>query len=410
MLRTSLLAQTAARREGAHVVVPKREFKRVKISMEAIKKAQEAAASKKKASIESYYGKITAEKVDKEHIDEREKMQQELAKGKISARKNMRKIRSKGADMSYEPWRAQQIEEMRERTAYGNDPALSERMRRKAYSLHLSSPHYWTPIRLASLFKTSPIRIRSVLYACKVEEEARESGVMMDDQIEEGLAEIFGEVDFLGDYEGKPPEEIPIRKVRNPWFFINPALKSAELLKFLRSKESVYYRESSRIPAQRVDPVVPVSEPIASGTPPRRSVPNKRPPWTIFDISPSKTLYDRAIIIREKDGTWRTGNWEERRRVHDLRRMLKYPYHIPFPWPDEKQPDGIPISAKPPSSFEVRYEGEDDSFFLPKNYSWSTIRDETKDQLNQMKAKEKNARDQAKAAKKQAAAAKAASS
>lgn len=60
--------------------------------------------------------------------------------------------------------------------------------------------------------------MRSVLYACKVEEEAREAGVMMDDQIEDGLAEIFGEVDFLGDYDGKPPAEIPIRKVHNPWY------------------------------------------------------------------------------------------------------------------------------------------------------------------------------------------------
>jgi hypothetical protein len=402
MLRTAVRSGFQAYGEVPDYV-PKRGFKRVKISMEAIKKAQAAQLAKKKASLESYYGKVKGEKVDKEHIDEREKMTESMAKGKKDARKNMRKIRSKGADMSYMPWRQQQIDEMRDRTAYGNDPSLSERMRRKAYELYKSSPHYWTPIRLASLFKTtSPIRLRSILYACKLEEEAREAGVMMDDTIEEGMGEIFGEVDFLNDFDGKPPAEIPIRKVHNPWYYINPALKSAELLKFLRSKESIYYRESSRIPAQRVEPVVAVSECLASGTLGRRSVPNKRPPWTCFDISPSKTLYDRQIVVREKNGTWRTGNWDERRRVHDLRRYLKYPYHIPFAWPDEKQPDGIAISAKPPPSFEVRYEGEDDSFFLPKTYNWSKLRDESETRLNEEKVSEKAARDQVKADKKAA--------
>lgn len=128
-----------ARTENVNVVA-RRGFKRVKISMEAIKKAQEAAAAKRKAALESYYAKVESEKVDKERIEEREKMQEEMAKGKSAARRNMRKIRSKGADMSYAPWREQQIEEMRERTAHGNDPSLSERMRRKAYSLHKSSP------------------------------------------------------------------------------------------------------------------------------------------------------------------------------------------------------------------------------------------------------------------------------
>jgi len=43
-----------------------------------------------------------------------------------------------------------------------------------------------------------------------------------------------------------------------------------------------------------------------------------------------------------------------------MRRFLKFPYKVPFAWPDEAQPDGIPVSAKPPPSFEVQYEGEQD--------------------------------------------------
>src|SRR4051812_18660474 len=110
MLRAVVHRACQASHKETVNVVPQRGFKRVKISMGAIRKAQETAATKKKAALNSYYGKLAVnEKGDKDKIDERQKMQEDMAKGKVSARRNMRKIRSKGADMSYMPWREQQI-------------------------------------------------------------------------------------------------------------------------------------------------------------------------------------------------------------------------------------------------------------------------------------------------------------
>lgn len=41
-----------------------------------------------------------------------------------------------------------------------------------------------------------------------------------------------------------------------------------------------------------------------------------------------------------------------------MRRFIKYPFTVPFPWPDDNQPDGVPVSAKHPPSFRVEYENE----------------------------------------------------
>jgi hypothetical protein len=232
--------------------------------------------------------------------------------------------------------------------------------------------------------------MRASLFTSKLEGEARSSGKELDDVLEDGFAEIFGEADFVADYDGKPPEEIPIRKMHNPWFYINPSLKGGELLKFVRSKESVYYRESSRIPAQRVDPVVAFQEPLPSKVVRREPAPGKKSYHLMWDISKSKNLYDRMLVVRDLDGKWRTGTWEERRKVHDFRRHLKFPYTIPFPWPDETQIDGIPVHAKAPSSFQVRYEGDDDlSYNTVKNYDWGELYEKNKvlpdNELNRLK-------------------------
>ena len=58
-------------------------------------------------------------------------------------------------------------------------------------------------------------------------------------------------MDMTEGFEEKANFDIPIKKIHNPWYFVNPGLKSGELLKFLRSRETRYYREASRIPAQR---------------------------------------------------------------------------------------------------------------------------------------------------------------
>jgi len=158
-----------------------------------------------------------------------------------------------------------------------------------------------------------------------------------------------------------PSEEFVIRKTHNPWYFLNHGVKSGELLKFVRSAESRNYREASKIPAQRVEPMAPVEMVRVSKTPPEKKyTPKKRPRYMVWDISKTKDLYNREIYVRNDDYTsWRTANWDERRKVHDSRRFLKFPYKTPFAWPDERQIDRVAVSSKPPDGFIVHYSNEE---------------------------------------------------
>lgn len=204
--------------------------------------------------------------------------------------------------------------------------------------------------------------MRASLFASKLEDEAeRFGGMKFDDQLENIFAEIFGSIDIPNTYDMKPPEEFGIRKMHNPWYYLNPGIKAAELIKFTRRAEARHYRECSKIPAQHVEPVVVMEDNVPSNVPPTRSCAvGKKSYYTMVDISSHTNLYNRHIVIRESDNTFRTANWAERRRVHDSRRHIKVPYHVPFPWPDEDQLDTIPIQHKPPPSYRVYFHGEDE--------------------------------------------------
>lgn len=54
-----------------------------------------------------------------------------------------------------------------------------------------------------------------------------------------------------------------------------------------------------------------------------------------------------------------------------MRRFIKYPFTVPFPWPDDNQPDGVPISAKHPPSFRVEYENEPHFMEIPPDVAES---------------------------------------
>lgn len=381
-----------------------RGFKKVKLTPEAIQAAVDAKAQQKKGYLDTYYGKYMAENKDRTKIDERENKEGAIQRDVTTARKKLFRIRNKGDDVAFEPFQRALVRNMRDSTAHANDPALSERARRKAYELHCAEPStpvfptptspclphspptdYWTALRLAALFKCNPVRMRSSLYASKLEAEAVAKGEVLDDVIEDGLVRplyqfsmdiliyIFfhfyvwncssSSLSLSSDLlrrKSTVKSTFPMVSMASPRlrslskrfttlgapltsqqprphissrYYINPGIKSGELLKFVRSKETVTYRESSRIPAQPVPASHTFTEVRASGiSPPKKFPVGKRPKWILYDSSESKTMYNRTIIVRDADGNWRTGNWEVR-----------------FPHIFHAQ---IPISLSLPSSFQ----------------------------------------------------------
>eukprot|EP01125_Pyxidicula_operculata_P007115 TRINITY_DN2425_c0_g1_i1.p1 TRINITY_DN2425_c0_g1~~TRINITY_DN2425_c0_g1_i1.p1 ORF type:complete len:570 (-),score=221.14 TRINITY_DN2425_c0_g1_i1:98-1807(-) len=185
--------------------------------------------------------------------------------------------------------------------------------------------------------------------------------VFDDDIIREEMGEIFGTVDYPGTFEREPPAIVPIRKINNPWYYLPAGVKSQELIKFVRSRETTHYRESPRIPIRQTPPVRKVQERFASKMPVKPPVVGTpKAKWVMFDSSKCFDMYNRPIIVRHEDNTWSTPTWDERRQIHDRRRYIKRPYKLDFVKPDEDQPDNIAVANKPPSSYRVKYEFEDE--------------------------------------------------
>jgi hypothetical protein len=140
------------------------------------------------------------------------------------------------------------------------------------------------------------------------------------------------------------------------WYFIDGNIKSDELLKFIR-RQGRYYRESPKIPKKEIPPVVYF--PLLPLSP--YSIPQVYPgkyhnKYIIWDISKCYDLYNRPIVVRECDGRWRTGNWEERRWAEDFRKTIRYPYPIPFIKPDETQRDRTHPDHRPPENYVVHFD------------------------------------------------------
>jgi len=184
-------------------------------------------------------------------------------------------------------------------------------------------------------------------------------GIKADEILYE-MGENFVMTEYGGTYETTPKDR-NIRKKHNTWFFIPPSFSSKELLKFTSSKWTRTYRESPRIPPRQIDPPQIVEETIGSGAFRKKVFPGKKMRWTIVDTSPCYDMYNRPILIRESDNTYHTPNWEQRCKIHDYRRCIKRPYIAEqmVIFPDDHQPDTIAVANKPPSSFIVRFSGED---------------------------------------------------
>jgi hypothetical protein len=66
------------------------------------------------------------------------------------------------------------------------------------------------------------------------------------------------------------------------------------------------------------DPVDATGKRIAQKPTP----PHKIAKMVMYDSAVRYHLYDRPILIRDHDNTWRTATWEERRRVENSKRYV----------------------------------------------------------------------------------------
>jgi len=150
-------------------------------------------------------------------------------------------------------------------------------------------------------------------------------------------------------------------------YFIPHAVKSGELLRFVRSKYSIKYRASPRIPVRQVPAVRKFSDAqrsvlfgrIAPKKPPEGKPAVKK---MYIDISDCYDMYNRPILVRDHNNEYRTANYEERRKVNDSRRYIKKPAMIiPYFWPNENEMDYVRVIHRSPKGFQVQYDYEGDT-------------------------------------------------
>jgi hypothetical protein len=217
---------------------------------------------------------------------------------------------------------------------------------------------FWNAARLANLFRVSLTRMRISLWVSGMDEQAIAEGVELDDTAERLLAGIYGELDFPADI-AQVPDRIRFKLKRDTYFFVDDEVKSADLMQALRNKGMVHYREAPRLPKKSIPNVQSVPHRLASRVTFTPQPGKFRGTMYMWDISPSKDLYNRHIVVRETDGSLRTGNWQERRYVEDYRRFIKYPMKVPHVRPDESEPDHVPTYARVPDGYKVEFETKD---------------------------------------------------
>lgn len=223
------------------------------------------------------------------------------------------------------------------------------------YSWWLLDIDFWNAARLANLFRVSLMKMRISLWMSSMDEQAKAEGVELDDTAERLLAEIYGESDFPADI-AQVPDRIRFKLQRDTYFYLDDEVKSETLMKALRNKGMVHYREAPRLPKKSI-PAVEHIEPRMASRANYKTEPGKfRKNMLMWDISPSKDLYTRHIVVREKDGSFRTGNWQERRYAEDYRRFIKWPLKVPHVRPDESEPDHVPSYARVPEGYKVEFD------------------------------------------------------
>jgi len=118
---------------------------------------------------------------------------------------------------------------------------------------------------LANLFKVGLSLMKITLWQMQLEEEAKKSGVEVDNSIEEMLGQVFGE-SYFPNQIGDIPDRIPFKNVNHPYFFIEGDVRPGALLKQLRNKTMNHYKESPRYPRQPIPQVKEIIPRIPSRT------------------------------------------------------------------------------------------------------------------------------------------------
>lgn len=197
--------------------------------------------------------------------------------------------------------------------------------------------------------------MRISLWMSHIDEQAEAEGHKNDYSAEQLLADRYGELDFPGEI-AQVPDRIRYKVKHDTFFYMDSEVKSAELMKALRNKDMVHYREAPRLPRKTIPSVQSVAPRVASRANYKIQPGKYQGQWYMWDISPQKDMYNRHIVIRETDGSFRTGNWQDRRFAEDYRRYIKWPMKVPHVRPDENEPDHVPNYARVPEGYKVEFD------------------------------------------------------
>jgi len=248
-------------------------------------------------------------------------------------------------EMEFWQFAARERDEYENETAEANDPCFSVRAQQAAWQLHKSNPEKWNAARLSNLFRVSLDYMRLALWESKMEDQAEKEGQYLDDSVDRALEQYYGALDFP-DTISEIPDRIRWKTKRNAWFFIDDEISSGQALKALKTRDLTHLRESPRLPKQPIPPMQTLTQKVPAVGKQKVYPGRYKGKFYLWDISKSKNLYDRKIVVRDEDGSLRTANWQERRWVEDYRRFLKYPVISPVPTPDETQRDHVPSTAR----------------------------------------------------------------
>jgi hypothetical protein len=331
-----------------------------KSAKEKKKKTSSTENADFKKSRDKYFAQVSEE--EKRRIREMEETFQKVSDMEQMQREKQKKLEEDEETKLFRFAHNKMREYYLARTAKANPVIWTLRAQAKAWELHKSNPKYWNPTRLANTFKTSPLRVRLSLWHSKLIEQAKADNYPIDDRVEREIEQLKflqdqGLVRDIPNDLPEIPEEIGLtaQHAGQLWYYIDGNVKSDELIKFIR-RQSKVYRESPKIPKKEIPPVKYLPMPQSPYAVPQVYPKKHLCKYIIWDISKCYDLYNRPIVVRDRDGRWRTGNWEERRWAEDFRRYIKYPYPIPFIKPDESQPDRMHPDHRPPEDFKINFD------------------------------------------------------
>jgi len=231
-------------------------------------------------------------------------------------------------------------QEALDNTAHLNYRFMSVDAKKTAYELHEKDPEYWTAERLAGTFKISPILMLSELKAYEMRVQAERAGEKVDDSLDRLWGEKFGVVDYPNNIP-LVPHRRAVRTLPETYIPMDDSISSHHLHKILRKPSAKRFREAPKQPKKWIPKPRPIEQVMPSRCCEKIWPGKKRTKFVMWDISASRDLYTRNILVKELDGSWRTGNWEERQFSHNYRTHL--PMNIPphYSYPDEDQPDNF---------------------------------------------------------------------